>query len=295
MSSRELNVTKGHGTGNDFVIILDSSNELRLSERDYRWLADRNLGVGADGVIRVVRTDSHDETRAYLDAEPNAEWFMDYLNRDGSKAEICGNGVRVFAEFLVSEGLVDIPAGTALPIVTRGGIVDVTRSAAGFYQIDLGSWSLMGIEPKVATRGSQRPRVGLGVALANQHVVVIVEDHDELSSLDLGTMPELMPPIEGGANIEFVHLAQPLLEDGVGQISMRVYERGVGETLSCGSGAVAAALAARYSLGDEAPNHWKIRVPGGHLAVRMFPTEDREHVSLSGPAKLVFKTSVVLP
>jgi diaminopimelate epimerase len=230
-----------------------------------------------------------------LDDEPTALWFMDYRNSDGSLAEMCGNGVRVFAEFLLHEGLVTLEPGSTLPLATRAGIVDVTRSQTGYYQADMGRWSFTGEDPVVLARGIDVARPSLAISVPNPHVVVALASTEELAAVDLTVRPALDPEPPAGANIEFVVPGDPMVVDGVGTISMRVFERGVGETRSCGTGAIAAALATRHWAGEGAPNHWRVEVPGGSLAVRMFATEEGEHVSLAGPAELVFTTSVSLP
>ena len=289
-----LHVTKGHGTQNDFVLFADPHNELNLGAGKYKTLADRNIGVGGDGVIRAAHTASSPEVAGLLETEPAATWFMDYRNADGSTAEMCGNGVRVFVEYLVARGLVTLEPGSTLPIATRAGIVDVTCSHPGYYQVDMGRWSFSGDDPLVKARGLDVARPSLAITVPNPHVVVALASITELEALDLGVRPALDPEPAQGANIEFVVPSDPLVEDGVGVISMRVFERGVGETRSCGTGAMAAALATRHWAGDGAPNHWRVHVPGGTLGVRMFPTEEGEHVSLSGPAELVFETTVTL-
>src|SRR5690606_3406199 len=124
-----LSFTKGHGTGNDFVIIADPDGELELSPEQVAALCDRHFGIGADGILRVVRSRVIAEGAASLAEEPPAEWFMDYRNADGSIAEMCGNGVRVFAHYLVRAGLASIEPGSTLPIGTRAGVRDVTSSA----------------------------------------------------------------------------------------------------------------------------------------------------------------------
>jgi diaminopimelate epimerase len=217
---------------------------------------------------------------------------MDYRNADGSVSEMCGNGVRVFVEYLLAQGLATLDAGHTLPIATRAGVVDVAKSQSGHYQADMGRWSLTGVDPTVKARGLDVPRPSLAITCPNPHVVVALASAQELEELDLSTRPSLDPEPPHGANIEFVVPADPLVVDGVGHIRMRVFERGVGETQSCGTGAIAAALATRHWAGDQAPHHWKVEVPGGVLGVRMFPTEEGEHVSLSGPAELVFTTEV---
>ena len=295
MSTQLLEVTKGHGTGNDFVLFSDPENQRALSTEQYRFLANRHTGIGSDGVIGAVLTSASPEVSGLLQEEPAATWFMDYRNADGSLAEMCGNGIRVFAEFLVKEGLITLEPGSTLPIATRAGIVDVTRSPSGHYQADMGRWSFSGIDPLVQAGGLEVARPSLAITVPNPHVVVALASQEELVGLDLSHRPRLDPELEAGANIEFVVPGEPLVVDGVGVISMRVFERGVGETQSCGTGAIAAALATRHWAGEGAPHHWRVEVPGGSLAVRMFPTEEGEHVSLSGPAELVFTTSVELP
>ncbi|WP_406249898.1 diaminopimelate epimerase [Microbacterium sp. M] len=285
--------TKGHGTGNDFVIIADPEGELDLSPEQVAAICDRHFGIGADGVLRVVRSNAIAEGAASLAEEPAAEWFMDYRNADGSIAEMCGNGIRVFAHYLVRAGLASIEPGSTLPIGTRAGVRDVTRSETG-YQVDLGRWKLTGADPLVRARGLEVARPSTGIDVGNPHVVVALASDQELSSLELEYAPILDPQLPAGANIEFVVPGEPLVRDGIGHVSMRVFERGVGETLSCGTGVAATALAVRHWAGDRAPDNWRVEVPGGTLGVRMFPAEDGEHVALSGPAQLVFRGEIDL-
>jgi diaminopimelate epimerase len=285
--------TKGHGTGNDFVIIADPEGELDLTSEQVAALCDRHFGIGGDGILRVVRSSAIPDGAAALAEEPAAEWFMDYRNADGSIAEMCGNGIRVFAHYLVRSGLAAIDPGSTLPIGTRAGVRDVTRSESG-YQVDLGLWKLSGDDPLVTAGGLSVTRPGLGIDVGNPHVVVALASDAELASLELHRTPELDPALPAGANVEFVVPGEPLVRDGIGHVKMRVSERGVGETLSCGTGVAATALAVRYWAGEKAPNNWRVEVPGGTLGVRMFPAEDGEHVALSGPATLVFHGEVDL-
>jgi len=283
-----LHFTKGHGTGNDFVLFSDPEGAVDLSPAQVAAIADRHFGVGGDGVLRAVRSAHIPEGADALAEDDAAEWFMDYRNGDGSIAEMCGNGIRVFARYLIDNGLATLEPGETLPIGTRAGVRDVQRNLSGF-QVDLGRWSLEGGEPLVRAKNLSVARPGLGVNVGNPHVVVALASDEELDSADLTFVPQLDPEAPDGANVEFVVPADPMVKDGVGYIRMRVHERGSGETLSCGTGAAAAALATRHWAGAGAPNQWKVQVPGGVVGVRMFPTEDGEHVSLSGPADLVFE------
>jgi diaminopimelate epimerase len=278
--------TKGHGTGNDFVLVLDSEGELSLTSKQIAKICDRRFGIGADGFIRVVKSSRLPEGKAILEAEPAALWFMDYYNADGSAAEICGNGIRVFARYLLDRGLAKIEGGSTLAVGTRAGVKDLTQGSNGFA-VDLGRWKLTS-EFTVEAIGIEVARPGQGIEIGNPHVVVALSSDAELKDLKLFEAPIVEPAPDNGANVEFVVPNDPMIKDGVGYFSFRVHERGVGETLSCGTGIAAAALATRYWAGSSAPNQWQVEALGGVVAVRMFATEDGEHVSISGPAELTF-------
>jgi diaminopimelate epimerase len=211
---------------------------------------------------------------------------MDYRNADGSKGEMCGNGARVFARYLLENKLAELFDGSTLPIATRAGIKDITQTANGFA-VDLGRWKVSADEYLVRAHGLQVARPGLSINIGNPHVVVALADLGELESLDLTKAPTLEPDPSQGANVEFVVLDEPLIKEGVAGITMRVFERGVGETLSCGTGIAASAIAIRDYAGNT-QNFWKVKVPGGEVGVRIFATEEGEHVGISGPAELTF-------
>jgi len=300
-----LDVTKGHGTQNDFVLLDDRDATLDLTADLVRRLADRRAGLGGDGVIRVVATSALPEGVDVLAAEPAALWFMDYRNGDGSVAEMCGNGVRVFAAYLVDLGLWD---GTGeLAIGTRAGVRRVRRVPAvegdgdePWYAVDMGVWSLpggraaveAGFDAEVHVHGLDVVRPALSVDVGNPHSVLVVGD-DGLEAADLTRAPVVSPTPPAGTNVELV---VPLGESeaggvSVGRIRMRVHERGVGETRSCGTGAVAAAMAVRTWAGAGAPDVWLVDVPGG--TVRVTALADG-HAELAGPAVLVAGAQVDL-
>lgn len=288
----ELRITKGQGTGNDFVLFADPDGEVELDSAQLAALADRHFGVGGDGVIRAVRSARLPEGAGALAEDSAAEWFMDYHNADGSAAEMCGNGIRVFGRYLIESGLVELGVGETLRVGTRSGVRGLTRTPDGF-EVDLGPFAVAG-DALVSARGLEVDRPGLAIGVGNPHVVVALADAAELDGLDLGVAPSIAPPPPQGANVEFVVPGDPLIVDGVGRIRMRVHERGSGETLSCGTGAAAAALATREWAGDGAPTTWRVEVPGGVVGVRILETPDGPHVALSGPAELVFSGVVTV-
>lgn len=277
-----MDFVKGHGTGNDFVLVADPDRALALGADDAAALCDRRTGIGADGLIVATRTAAMPDAERTLGGDTT--WFMDYRNADGSAAEMCGNGIRVFAAFLERAGL---ESAASISIGTRAGVKTVERDEAG-YRADLGTWTI-GAEPVVRALGLTVARPGLAVDVGNPHVVVALADAEELDALDLGAAPVVTPEPEHGANVEFV--VPIAIEADEGHIRMRVHERGSGETRSCGTGAVAAALATRHWAGGS-PDRWRVDVPGGtlHVTVERGPGADRAW--LAGPATLVY-TGVV--
>ncbi|HET7477325.1 MAG TPA: diaminopimelate epimerase [Dermatophilaceae bacterium] len=280
--AERLRFTKGHGTENDFVLVPDLEARGDVTAEQVRALADRRAGVGADGVIRVVPTSAAVEEHVRAQAGA-AAWFMDYRNADGGAVEMCGNGARVFAAYLRREGL---ESADEFAIATRGGI-KLVRFEGDLIAVNMGDWRLVdsnaaagrGFDAMVKVRDHD-PFPGLRLDLGNPHVVVALPDTADLAGLDLGAVPELNPVAPQGSNVEFV---RPL---GPGHIQMRVHERGVGETRSCGTGAAAAALATRYwAQGAQDDTSWRVDVPGGTLRVRPLPGQQ---VELAGPAVLVF-------
>jgi diaminopimelate epimerase len=266
--------SKGHGTGNDFVLLPDPDGQLDLTPSIVAALCDRRRGIGADGVLRVVRAAKHPEAVAYAGA---AEWFMDYWNADGSIAEMCGNGTRVFTRYLISTGLA-APVGGTLPIVTRSGVV---RAEVGGAEIgvDLGAPRIGG--GGVATLGGLT-LAGTAVDCGNPHLVCVLPASIDLAGLDLTRSPGFDPALfPDGVNVEFVASAPPV--DGADlHVLMRVYERGSAETLSCGSGACAVAAVALRDTGRTA-GVVAVDVPGGRLTL----TLDEQSCWLAGPAVLV--------
>jgi diaminopimelate epimerase len=282
-----ISFTKGHGTGNDFVIVPDADGALDLSADQVAALCDRRFGIGGDGMLRVVRSAV---IAAGADAAAaGAEWFMDYRNADGSISEMCGNGIRVFLHYLLKTGLAQLPEDGEIVIGTRNGPLRMTRSDLG-SEVDLGVFRIEQGDVLVRARGLDVARPGLGVDVGNPHVVVALSSDAELDGLDLTAIPILDPAPPAGANVEFVVPGDPLVVDGTGRVRMRVFERGVGETLSCGTGVSAAALAVHEWAGASAPDEWRVEVPGGTLGVRIVG----DHLLLSGPAQLVFSGEIAL-
>lgn len=264
-----MRFAKGHGTGNDFVIVPDLDGELELTPGLVRALCDRHFGIGADGVLRVVRSDA-----VAGDADGQAPgWFMDYWNADGSFAEMCGNGARVFARYLIEEGLAH---GPDIAVATRAGIRAVHAEADGQYTVDMGPVAVLG-EATVEAGGQLL--AGLAIEVGNPHVACVVDQPVE--AIDLSSPRALGSAAADGVNIEVVRMT------GAREVAMRVYERGSGLTLSCGTGAVAAAVAVAWSAGERPgawlASPWTVHVPGGRLAVALGATSSL----LTGPAEIV--------
>jgi diaminopimelate epimerase len=288
-----LLIAKGHGTENDFVLVCDPQGRSDPDPALIRALCDRRAGIGADGLIRVVRSEALPDG---VEQAAEATWFMDYRNADGSTAAMCGNGIRVLVAYLLQQGLDDFGPEGVLTVGTRSGPVRV-RADGDLLAAELGSWQVTGGaaaaaaggDVAVSMPGDPGPLPGLSVLTGNPHAVVAVGERPLLDAIDLSRAPVLDPAPAGGANVEVV---VPTLDSTqeAGHLLMRVHERGVGETRSCGSGAVAAAIAARaWAGGGPAPLTWWVDVQGGRLRVRL-PDGDPfsgRRVELAGPAILV--------
>ncbi|MGW3527019.1 diaminopimelate epimerase [Streptomyces olivaceus] len=282
MSTR-IAFLKGHGTENDFVIVPDPGNALDLPPAAVAALCDRRAGIGGDGLLHVVRSAAHPEA-VHMAAE--AEWFMDYRNGDGSVAEMCGNGVRVFARYLQRAGHV---GEGDLAVATRGGVkrvhlakaVSDGGSAAGDVTVGMGRALLP--EGDVEVSVGERSWPARNVNMGNPHAVAFVADLSHAGDLYAPPPHEPASAYPDGVNVEFV------ADRGPRHVAMRVHERGSGETRSCGTGACAVAVAtARRDGVDPAvtgvPATYTVDVPGGTLVVTEHPDGE---IEMTGPAVIV--------
>ena len=269
---------KGHGTENDFVLLPDPDGSVHgeLDPALVAALCHRRRGIGADGVMRVVRSDAYDAPAAVAAAADGAEWFMDYRNADGSLAQMCGNGIRVLARWLAEERLVDTAA--PLGIGTRDGTKQVTYgsdgSVTGTISVDMGVPEIRaGTWVEIDGRRLDAVHVDTG----NPHAVAVVDDlasvgrWDTPPTYDHAVYPE-------GVNVELVQPA------GWRHVRMRVHERGSGETRSCGTGVCAVAVAVADADGAGRPATYRVDVPGGRLEVTW---REDGHMVLTGPAVVV--------
>jgi diaminopimelate epimerase len=274
---RRWSFTKGHGTENDFVLILDRESMLEIGPAEVRFICNRRAGVGADGLLRAVLAKHVDGWEG-----DGALWFMDYRNADGSIAEMCGNGIRVFVRYLLDQDLV---SGPVVEIATRDGLKVATALPDGRIRVTMGN-ALVGSQSVVVTTADGVEFKALRVEVGNPHAVSFVDD---LHLLQLNVAPRWDPAEQfpDGVNLEFVRRLGPQ------HIAMRVYERGVGETHSCGTGTVAAAAGARFHDQDltPLPVTYCVDTPGGSVEVEL----TQQQIYLTGPAVLVAHGELALP
>ena len=265
----EYSFVKGHGTENDFVLVPDANGRHELTAEQVARLCDRRAGIGADGVIRVVRTDATEDPAA-VEARGQAMWFMDYRNSDGSLSEMCGNGIRVLGHFLATHA--DVDPRNPLPIATRGGVKTLTFDGTQ-VTVDMGKPEVLGsTEVTVGDRRFEARHISMG----NPHAVAFVDDLEDAGPLreapghDTTVYPD-------GVNVEFV------VRRGEHHVAMRVHERGSGETRSCGTGAAAVMVAAALADEAERGTSYTVDLPGGTLEIVW--TED-DRILMTGPAVL---------
>ena len=273
-----MRFSKYHGTGNDFVLVEDVEDRLHPDQDLIEALCDRRRGVGADGLIRIVRA-------------ADADFFMDYYNADGQVAEMCGNGIRCLAKYVYDRGLTD---RSEMAIMTRAGLKRVAVEADGgvVHRVTVGM-GLPEFQRKAIPMTGQpdetfireplevdgRVFTATAVSMGNPHVVLMVDPSEDIAALEvprLGSEVEHRPEFPNRTNVEFVQFVD-------GTLRARVWERGSGETMACGTGACAAAVASSVAglTGPEAD----IEFPGGVLHVEW---REGEEVFLSGPAVWVY-------
>ncbi|MBK1702693.1 diaminopimelate epimerase [Thiococcus pfennigii] len=274
-----IRFTKMHGLGNDFVVLDGVRQSLDLSPAQIRTLADRHFGIGCDQVLLVEPP-----------RRPGSDFFYRIFNADGSEAGQCGNGARCFARFVRDQGLSE---QDRLRVDTRDGTLELALLSDGEVRVDMGAPRL---EPRevpfaaaaragayVLSLGGETLAIG-AVSLGNPHAVTLVEDIDTAPVAELGPRIAGHPDFPEGVNAGFL---QVLAADTV---RLRVFERGVGETLACGSGACAAVVCGRLwgLLGE----HVQVELPGGTLAIEWAGGD--APIWMTGPAARVFDGEIAL-
>lgn len=293
-------VYKAHATGNDFVVYLDEDGTHEPTADEVRFLCDRHFGIGGDGLIRLAHPQAVSDVneRQIADcAAGDADWFMDYRNADGSLAEMCGNGTRAITLFAQRQGIADQPGGKPFHLGTRAGVKvltslgDVPGLGKDVFQVEMGAWKRGDVDGyEVTIPGTSGSARGMFVDMGNPHVVAVLEDAfaslPNVEDLDLVTKPVVAPEIPSDQNVEFVRIDEQSEGDDAGEATMRVNERGCGETLSCGTGLCATAITLRAKTGID---HWTITVRGGTLRVDVTD----EDVKLTGSATIVGKIELL--
>ncbi|MFI5507024.1 diaminopimelate epimerase [Mycobacterium sp. NPDC051804] len=275
-----MKFAKGHGTQNDFVVLPDPEGRLTLMPAAVAALCDRRRGIGADGVLRVTRAAAA-QSAGVFDRIPEGvapdDWYMDYRNADGSIAQMCGNGVRVFAHYLRASGLESRDEFVVGSLAGPRPVVLHDWGATGAdVTVEMGKASQLGVGEAIV---GGRPFAGLAIDVGNPHLACVdpVMTLDDLTALDVAAPVSFdRAQFPEGVNIEV--LTAPM--DGA--VSMRVHERGVGETRSCGTGTVAAAVAA-LAYDGSSTGQLRVRIPGGDVTVTV--TEASSY--LRGPSVLV--------
>lgn len=275
-----MKFAKGHGTQNDFVLLPDPDGRLALSPAAVSALCDRHRGLGADGVLRVTTAAGAQRLGVFEqlpEGVASGDWYMDYRNADGSIAQMCGNGVRVFAHYLRASGL---ESRDQFVVGSLAGPRPVTLhywdATTAHVTVDMGKANLLGTGEAIV---GGRPFSGLAIDVGNPHLACVDPDmtDEELSALDVAAPVNFdREQFPDGVNIEV--LTAPVADE----VFMRVHERGVGETRSCGTGTVAAAVAA-LAFSGATTGTINVCIPGGQVSVTV--TDATSY--LRGPSVLV--------
>lgn len=298
----KLAITKMHGAANDFVVIDATQGVPPLGRAQWRWLADRHRGVGADQILLVERP-----SRAQLQAAgpEGIDFVYRIFNADGDEVEQCGNGARCFVRFVHEQGLTD---KQRIRVLTRGGIISPQLMPDGQVQVDMGPpafeparlpFDSQGLVPRQQHRAQLWPlrlersggepvtRLVSLVSMGNPHAVQCVEDLGQAPVALEGPLIEHHPRFPARVNAGFMQVLSRQ------EIALRVHERGAGETLACGTGACAAVVSGiQQGLLDE---EVRVQARGGTLLITWRPAEQGGSVYMTGPAVTVFSTSVDVP
>jgi diaminopimelate epimerase len=259
LMSQSLIATYGHGTENDFVLVFDPTDEISITTAQTAAICNRETGVGADGLIRIIKRDE--------------KWFMDYRNADGSIAEMCGNGIRVMARYLVQRGH---QSEGIFAINTRDGIKHLRVPTTDDISVNMGK--VLDENEEITASVEGKIWNGYNINVGNPHAVVFVEKIEDVGSLEVAPIVRPKDSYPEGVNVEFVEILPGH------EAKMRVHERGSGETKSCGTGTCAVALAATLHSKEALPSRWVIYPPGGRLVVDIDP---HSNATLTGPALLI--------
>jgi diaminopimelate epimerase len=257
--TQSILATYGHGTENDFVLVFDENDEISITTAQTAAICNRQTGIGADGLIRIIKRDG--------------KWFMDYRNADGSIAEMCGNGIRVMARYLVQKG--HQPEGI-FAINTRDGLKHLRVPASDDISVNMGK--VFDENEEISASVDGKIWNGFNINVGNPHAVVFVEKIEDVGSLVDAPIVRPKDSYPDGVNVEFVEIMPGH------EAKMRVHERGSGETRSCGTGTCAVALAATMHSKEQLPARWVIYPPGGRLVVDI---DGHSNATLTGPAVLV--------
>ena len=262
--TNQMTATYGHGTENGFVILFDPEDQCDVKAEQVAAICNRATGIGADGFIRIIKRDT--------------KWFMDYRNADGSIAEMCGNGIRVMARYLVAHG--HQPEGI-FAIDTRAGVKHLRVPMTGDISVNMGQ--VTDEMEEVSVTQNSHDWEGLNISVGNPHAVIFVDDLELVGSLENAPAVQPHSSYPEGVNVEFVQILPNQ------EARMRVHERGSGETRSCGTGTCAVALAATIHSGGKLPSRWTIYPPGGRLIVDI---DGHSNATLIGPAELIREVEI---
>jgi diaminopimelate epimerase len=270
----QIQFSKMHGLGNDFMVIDRISQDVRLSPELIARLSDRHTGVGFDQLLCVEPP-----------TDPNADFRYRIYNADGTEAEQCGNGARCFAKFVVDNRL---SVKAELRLQTSAGMIVTHLREDGMVEVDMGVPTTVPEQiPFIADAASTTYRVAVGaqevelvaVSVGNPHAVLFVDSVNDAPVATLGPLLARHERFPSGVNVGFCQVIDP------GFARLRVYERGVGETRACGTGACAAAVAG--FLTGRFGERIKISLPGGKVKIKWAGVGHSLH--MLGPACLVYE------